>query len=192
MSGWRDLRSGWLVLALALFFGAALAGVHRLLAARIAANVLHETLSQIPALVPGADGGAPVDIRGRTVYRAEAAGRTLGWVVPSGGQGFADRIDLLIGLDADGSTLTGLYILGQKETPGLGNKIIEEPWRGQFRGKSTGQPLVVKKGDPSSGNEIRSVTGATISAESVCGIVNQTVAEMQAALAQATREEPDR
>lgn len=192
MSGLKDLRTGWLVLALALFFGGGLAGVHQLLAAKIAENVLHETLSQIPALVPGAETGEPLAINGRTVYRALAGGQTVGWVIAAGGQGFADRIDLLIGLDATGSTITGLYVLGQKETPGLGNKIIDEPWRDQFKGKSSERPLAVTKGNPSSTNEIRSVTGATISSESVCAIVNQTVSEMRGALSTAAREEVNR
>ncbi|KKL16433.1 hypothetical protein LCGC14_2495630, partial [marine sediment metagenome] len=35
----------------------------------------------------------------------------------------------------DATKITGLYVLSQKETPGLGNKIENPEWRGQFVGK---------------------------------------------------------
>jgi electron transport complex protein RnfG len=170
------IGQGWLVLALALGFGGALAGVEAALSGRIAQNKLNETLSQIPALVPGAKTGQQTAIEGKTVFRAvDGAGKLVGWVVPARGQGFADRIELLIGLDTKAETIKGLYVLAQKETPGLGNKITEDDWRGQFADKPTAKPLAVTKAQPQAG-EIRAITGATISSESVCTIVNDTIA----------------
>ena len=86
--------------------------------------------------------------------------------------------------------LTGLYVLDQKETPGLGNKIIESDWRDQFTSKELGAPLTVVKRDPAPGSpEIRAVTGATISSEAVCSIVNRALTdEFRAALAAAAEE----
>ena len=43
----------WLVLALALFYGAALAGVHMQLSPKIAQNKINETLEKVPELVLG-------------------------------------------------------------------------------------------------------------------------------------------
>jgi electron transport complex protein RnfG len=97
--------------------------------------------------------------------------------VPASGQGFADRIELLVGLNTDLSTITGLYVLNQKETPGLGNLITsDELFLNQFAGKSTEEPLVAVKTDPVAGsNQIRALTGATISSESVADIVNDAM-----------------
>ncbi len=185
------LRQAWLVIVLALVYGGALAGVETALSARIAENKKRETYDVIPRLVPGADKTkteeveiAPADGEPRPVYRVFAAdGTHLGWVVPAGGQGFADRIDLLVGLDANASTITGLYVLDQKETPGLGNLIAsEELFLDQFAGKSIegGQSLVVVKGEPAKdSNQIKAVSGATISSESVTTIVNRAVAELK-------------
>jgi len=178
------LGQAWLVLALALCFGSALAGVEIVLKGRIDDNKLAETRGQIPALVPGAEGGQAVELAGRTVYRAMSGNRQVGWVIPAGGQGFADKIEVLIGLDASAERLTGLYVLSQKETPGLGNRITEGPWLGQFAGKAAASPLAVSKAEPLAGNEILAVTGATISSESVARIVNQAVAEFRQALAE--------
>jgi electron transport complex protein RnfG len=177
------IKQAWLVLALGGCFGAALAGVHAGLGGKIEANKLADTLGQIPSLVPGAvEGKAEVRI-GRPVYRAvDSAGRCVGWVLPAAGQGFADRIQLLIGLDAQARTITGLYVLEQKETPGLGNRVEEPAWRGQFAGKLASRPLAVTKADKPGEGEIHAVTGATISSQSVTDIVNDAVAKFRGEL----------
>ena len=178
------LVQAWLVLCLALVFGAGLAGLDASLADKITANKLNETIGQIPSLVDGAVGGKPEVIAGRTVYRAsDADGKHVGWVIPAAGPGFADAIEVLIGLDAKCETITGLYVLAQKETPGLGNKIIDESWRGQFTGKGAASPLAIKKATPLGEDEILSITGATISSESVTKIVNDTIRELRDQLA---------
>jgi len=73
-------------------------------------------------------------------------------------------------------------VLDQKETPGLGAKIIADDWREQFVAMSAADAIAVTKASPA-GNEISPVTGATISSESVCKIINETVAQFRAALA---------
>jgi len=106
-------------------------------------------------------------------------GAHLGGVLPAGGQGFADRIDLLIGVDRDLSAITGIYVLDQRETPGLGDYITSEAFRERFRGRPTDPPLVVVKTDPKAQNEIQALTGATISSESVSGVVNAALANLR-------------
>ena len=105
-----------------------------------------------------------------------------GWVVKARGQGYADTIEALIGMDPKAETITGLFILEQKETPGLGNKITLPDWRNQFVGKKTDTPLVVVKGDSKELNAIDAITGATISSRSVAWIVNQTVKDIKGRL----------
>lgn len=178
----RYFSQSWLVLVLAMVFGGALAGMHVAVSDKIRENKLNETLSQIPELVPGAETGEPMEIDGVRVYRALKDGQTAGWVVPASGQGFADTIEILVGLDGPAEKITGVYILDQKETPGLGNKILEEIWRGQFAGKRTDQPLVLTKTEPS-GQQIESITGATISSETVVDVVNRKMDEIRDILA---------
>jgi len=183
------LRQAWLVILLALLYGGALAGVQVGLGPRIAENKRNETYRVIPNIVPGADQTNTVEhlvtgeVNGKEhrVYQVFAAdGTHVGWVVPASGQGFADRIDLLIGVDPPVDTITGLYVLDQKETPGLGNLIVGEDFRSRFDGKSAESPLVVVKDDPSpESNQIRALSGATISSESVANIVNQALANLK-------------
>ncbi len=182
------LVQAWLVILLALLYGGALAAVQVGLGDRILENKRNETYDQIPHLVPGAVKAQTVEheIQGLNLKRAIAyeardeKGNRLGWVLPGSGQGFADRIELLLGLDPQLATIYGLYVLDQKETPGLGNYITSaEKFRDQFSGKQTDSPLVVVKTDPDPEHEIQALTGATISSESVSQIVNRTIKNLR-------------
>ncbi len=179
-----------MVVLLALVFGGGLAGVQRGLSEKIAENKKQETYSVIPDLVEGADPGKTVElvVEGRDgkearVYKVfDGEGGHGGWVVAADGQGFADRIEVLVGLDRELATITGLYVLEQKETPGLGDYITSESFRSRFRGTPADTALVVVKDDPKAGNEIRALTGATISSESVAEIVNAALANVRDAI----------
>jgi len=201
-----NFAQAWLILVLALIFGSALAAVQVNLSGVIAANKLNETLERVPELVFGATAAAgmtspnvSVEITPGTVtikknlktsyynlFRVARKGKLAGWVVKAGGQGYADKIEIIIGLDPGADTITGLFVLQQKETPGLGNKIIFPRWRNQFIRKKTSTPLVVTKGKSKDPNAIDAVTGATISSRSVTGIVNRTIADVKGRLTPAT------
>ncbi len=201
------LVQAWLVLLLALCFGMALAAVHINFSGKIAANKRNETFSQIPALVLGTDraeqmtgmqmhmeiipGTLEIKKDGKTVhysiYRVNLEDQLAGWVVKASGQGYADKIELLLGLDPQAETIAGLSILEQKETPGLGNKILLPEWRRQFVHKKTGQSLILTKSRPKGqlppGNDIDAITGATISSRAVTGIVNGIIGNIENNLA---------
>jgi electron transport complex protein RnfG len=194
------LVQAWLVLLLASLFGFILAGVQATLGPKIETNKVNETRERVPEVVLGksrarelSDGGGSlaidsrsisVDKQGKTkIYNVFEArypdGRIAGWATKVSGQGYADKIELLMGLDTKAENLTGIFILGQKETPGLGNKIEEDTWRGQFAGKSTSQPLRVIKGGASDSFTIDAITGATISSRAVTDIVNTSVNDLK-------------
>ncbi len=170
----------------AILFGSSLAAVQMGLSPRINKNKLADTMTEIPKLVPAATNGVAEHLGSLLVYKAECIDeKQVGWVVQAGGQGFADKIEVLIGLNMDASKITGLYVLSQNETPGLGNKIVDSgpgTYRAQFDGKSTATPLTVTKAnDASLSNEkIDAITGATISSESVVDIVNKAVKTFKA------------
>jgi electron transport complex protein RnfG len=189
-----NIFQAWLVLLLCMCFGSALAAVHVVLSPAIEENKTQETLARVPELVPDGDTLKPESLEivpqmfevekiGRSanyaVYEAMAGGRRIGWVVKSAGQGYADRIELLVGIDADAQRISGLYILDQKETPGLGNKVAEIAWREQFKGKTAVGELVVTKSGATAPEEIDAVTGATISSRSVVQIVNTALGDVR-------------
>lgn len=204
----NKLVQAWLVLVLAVGFGIALAGVQLLLGPIIEQNKLNETLEKVPELVLGKDLTAKMAEENQTldiiprqvtvqktgrskfysVYEASYQGERKGWVVKSKGQGYADTIELLIGLSSDVRTITGLFVLDQKETPGLGNKIIFEAWRRQFIDSPTEKPLVVVKTGAANPGEIDAVTGATISSKSVTALINAAIDDLRAPLTSDTED----
>ena len=191
----------WLVLVLAICFGGLLAGMQIVLGPTIEANKVNETLERVPVLVFGAAHATElsqsgleintlsvgVEKSGKTVrynvYETRSDGNLAGWVTKSAGQGYADKIEILIGFDPGVKKITGLFVLEQKETPGLGNKILEDAWRGQFVDKSTTTPLAPVKGQSSAANEINAITGATISSKAITDIINTAVADLREPLA---------
>lgn len=179
------LKQGWLVILLAVVFGAALAATYTLLTPKINENKKNETYSEIPNLVPGGvkDKTKEETIGGIRVYRIfNADDQHIGWVLPANGIGYADTIDALVGLDADAAAITGIYILDQKETPGLGSKITSD-WNRQYVGKKTTPPLTVVKGVTPDSSEILAISGATISSTSLTDILNNAIADFRKALA---------
>lgn len=188
------LSDAWLVLVLALFFGLGLAYVQATLTPRIDANKLNDALTQIPHLVEGSEQGKKVEkieqveLAGTRVFKAlDAAGATVGWVVPASGQGFADVVSVLIGVDANVTKITGLYVLDQKETPGLGDYITDgQKFRNQFVNKPADGSLTVVKHKAAAVTEVEAITGATISSDSVTGIINKRLLEFRQALAAPT------
>jgi H+/Na+-translocating ferredoxin:NAD+ oxidoreductase subunit G len=177
----------WLVISLAILYGVGLAGMQINLADKIAENKRNETYNVIPDLVSGAVKENTVEIMVKAkdgkeskVYKAvDVGGNTVGWVLPAEGLGFADRIELLIGLDASLDKITGMYVIDQKETPGLGDYITRGDFRKRFVGKPAATPIAVVKKDPTAKNEIKALTGATISSESVSGIINKAIGNLR-------------
>ncbi len=176
------LVQAWLVLTLAVVFGAALSGVDSTLSERIKNNKINETYGQIPKLVGLGD--RTLDIKevqtpdGKVAYKAFDDDKHVGWVIKASGSGFADTIEILIGMDATATKLKGIYVLSQKETPALGEKIKEIQFRKCFVDLDATRKIVLTKAQPvAEDNEIKAITGATVSSASVTDIVNKATAE---------------
>lgn len=194
------ILQAWLVLVLAFCFGGALAGVHVTLSPTIEQNKLNETLQKIPELVLSESQKQQLESQNKSlavkshsigvekpgkktfysVYEARLPnGEAAGWVAKASGQGYADKIELLVGLDPDIRKITGIFVLDQKETPGLGNKIVTEKWRSQFENTPLDTPLEVVKSGKKHPTEIDAITGATISSRSVTNLINTTVKDIR-------------
>jgi len=111
------------------------------------------------------------------------AKQPIGYSLPWEGNGFQGKIGIMIGLSIDLSTITSIEILEQVETPGLGTKVTEDPFRKQFSGlKAEPQVDWVKGAPPTKPNEIQTITGATISSKAIVAIVNDGLSTARAAM----------
>lgn len=108
-------------------------------------------------------------------YKAlDAAGETIGFVFVTTGTGYGGEIRVMTGLDAAG-VVTGVVLLSDDETPGLGKKAEQEDFRAQYVGKDVSEYTVVK-GDAAADGEISAITSATITSRAVTSAVNDAKA----------------
>lgn len=107
----------------------------------------------------------------------------IGYSLPWVGNGFQGKVVIMIGLKTDLKSLTSIEILEQVETPGLGTKIMEDPFRKQFDALPVDPQVDWVKGAPATKpNEIQTITGATISSKAVVAIVNDGLVKARTAL----------
>ncbi len=108
-------------------------------------------------------------------------GNLGGYAVYQIGTGFADRIVLIFGLEPDLKRISGLKILEQKETPGLGALIEDEEvflkfWKNkEYLAEGFKYAKPPKSAEQLAVNEINAISGATISSRSVTEIVNKAI-----------------
>ena len=170
--------------AICLVVAALLGGVNAITADKIAAINQANTEASLQAVAEGADEFAPMALTDAMsaaasagggklteAYEVKAAGETMGYafkVVASGSQG---NIEMIVGVDAD-NAVTGVSIVNNKETAGIGSKVMENNALpsgtgvlDQFIGMSGAGSLTV-------GKNVDAISGATVSSKGVTKGVN--------------------
>ncbi len=110
-------------------------------------------------------------------YRISKDGSDPITVVQRTGPGLWGPITVMIGFSSP-DMLSGISIVSQNETPGLGARI-EEPWfTAQFAGKS-GPFTLVEEGTSDADGEVDAITGATRTSRYFRDIVNRAVSDGQ-------------
>lgn len=95
-------------------------------------------------------------------------GKTIGYVLVTASTGYGGKISTMTGIDTEGK-VTGIEFLEIGETVGLGMNATKPTFKEQFKGLVSG--ISVNKNAPS-GNEIKALTGATITSKAVTKGVN--------------------
>ncbi|MBQ7382363.1 MAG: NADH:ubiquinone reductase (Na(+)-transporting) subunit C [Paludibacteraceae bacterium] len=120
------------------------------------------------------------------VYVANINGATK-YILPLSGKGLWGGIGGYLALDADKNTIYGVNFNHESETPGLGAKIVELPFREQFEGKhirnAAGEVVsvaVLKAGKHADGQEqVDAISGATITSSGVSTMLEVNLAEYE-------------
>lgn len=175
-----------------------LAVVSQALAPKQQANILLDKQKQIlGALKIDYSTGDPADIYmalvndtlnygEQEVYVANLNGATK-YILPLSGKGLWGGIGGYLALDADKNTIYGVNFNHESETPGLGAKIVELPFREQFEGKhirnAAGEVVsvaVLKAGKHADGQEqVDAISGATITSSGVSTMLEVNLAEYE-------------
>lgn len=108
------------------------------------------------------------------------SGQSIGYSIPWNANGYQGNIRVMIGVKKDLKTIVGINVLEQTETPGLGTKIMEEPFTSQFVDLVADPKAIAVKGLPASKpGEVQTITGATISSKAIIDIVNGSLEKLR-------------
>jgi len=186
------IQQSWLLIVSSFCFGLLIAVTDAALAAKIEHNKADKLNRLTVALLPDAKHFEQLDeeievelARGKKekvkVYKAVSqAGECIGWSFNATGQGFADKIEMVIAVDKDFQKIAGFDVLACNETPGFGNRIKTPYYRNQFAGAPTSELKLVKTGDTRKvDSDIVAITGATVSSEAVVQILNTFMTQIK-------------
>lgn len=99
----------------------------------------------------------------------DGSGQIIGYVFSTSAKGYGGDIAIMTGVDGGGA-IKGVSILSISETAGLGMNAKNEEFLNQYNGKS-GLLGVIKNGEAKD-NEIKALTGATMTSKAMTEAVN--------------------
>lgn len=102
-----------------------------------------------------------------TVFPALRDGRLVGVALEERGKGYGGDIGVMVGFNVTDDSLAGIGVTTLKETPGLGMRVTEQAFAGQFSGVRAPVALTAQ------GGGIDGISGATISSGGVVAAVNR-------------------
>lgn len=119
-------------------------------------------------IFPGAVTFEPVKSAGNILYyKAYGASSVfVGVVFKVTQKGYSGTIETMAGMRRDG-TITAIKVLSQDETPGVGAKVTEDAFTGQFKGRNAREL-----------DNVADITGATISSRAVTDSVKKRAGEI--------------
>ena len=115
-------------------------------------------------------------------------------VIPVYGAGLWGPVWGYIAFNTDLKTMAGAYFDHERETPGLGGKIKDDPsFRAQFEGKTVDfadeNPFaIIKGGAKGKANAIDAITGATMTSKGVDAAINTWLKAYESYLSSTTEE----
>ncbi len=123
-----------------------------------------------------------LDIKEFEIYKVtDAENADLGYALVTVGNGFQNKIKLMVGLNKELTEIVGLTVLDQQETPGLGDEISKPYFQDRFKNLNITQEITYLKGVKGDKNkgQIQAITGATISSKAVVKLLNVTLQQLR-------------
>lgn len=109
------------------------------------------------------------------IYEAkDASGNTVGYTLKVLPSGYGGTIELMVGIDSAKGQVSGINVVSNSETAGLGAKSTEPEFSDQYKGKPLEELSVLKNGTPGD-TEIKAISGATITSTAVTNGVDAAI-----------------
>ena len=103
---------------------------------------------------------------------AMEGGETVGVLYSVNVSGYGGTVEILVGFGIEAKEITGVKVLNQSETPGLGANCTNAWFSERYIGKTAEQDLTVVKVETSSPAEVQAITAATITSAAITDGVN--------------------
>jgi len=111
------------------------------------------------------------------------AKNVVGYAIPTEAPGYSAAVKIMLGVNVDNKTILDYNVTDHLETPGLGTKIEEDPFKPQFKGLPfTPKVTYIKNRKSDVPSEITAIAGATISSVAIVNAVNNGTRDLLAAL----------
>ena len=109
------------------------------------------------------------------IYEAkDASGNTVGYTLKVLPSGYGGTIELMVGIDSAKGQVSGINVVSNSETAGLGAKSTDQEFSDQYKGKPLEELSVLKNGTPGD-TEIKAISGATITSTAVTNGVDAAI-----------------
>jgi electron transport complex protein RnfG len=186
------LQQSWLLMVSAFCFGLLIALANTAWSGIIEQNKIEKLNRLMGGLMPRAKRFKMLHVelrikspRGKEmktkIYKGLSdANEILGWAFRASGPGFQDKIELVVAVNKSFDKFAGFAVLASNETPNFGDRIKNDYFQDQFEGAPVSRLELNKSGDEAIiDSEIISISGATVSSESVVKIINNTALQLK-------------
>lgn len=186
------IQQSWLLIVVSFFFGLLIAAANAAWSDKIQQNeedkfetIARKMLTEATSFETSVKDAEIESQKGKKIKTdikkaVNADGKCAGWAFSCEGPGFADKIKIVLTIDAGFEKIMGFGVLSSNETPGFGDQIKLPYYRNQFLGIPAEQLKLAKTGNPKViDSEIVAISGATVSSEAVVKIINNYVEQVK-------------
>lgn len=167
----ENLKLGAILLVITAIAGALLGFAYDITRGPVAERQKQEQAEALKVVLPADEfaelSGLTAKENVSTVFEAKSGGNTAGYVIEVETKGYGGPISMMVGISPE-DKVTGIKVLKQNETPGLGSKTAEPAFTDQYKDKDATKDL-------SLGSDITAITGVTISSKAVTAGVNTAI-----------------
>lgn len=156
---------------------ALLAGTNALTVDKIAQQAEQNAIETRAQVLPNAVKFKEIEDKAGSYFIGEGKdGATVGYTFATSAKGYGGNVDVMVGIDSIKGKVSGVAILSQNETPGLGANAANESFTNQYRQSlDFGSVFSVVKNKTPEDGEIEAITGATITSQAVTDAVNHAL-----------------
>ncbi len=169
------LKPMFVLTVICLVTAAALSVTNILTSARIENLANENKIREMSAILPAQNySEVTISTENSQLFLAQNESDFAGYVVTTSAKGYGGDINIMAAINSDKKIIGVSILSASDETPGLGGNVTKSEFYSQFTGLSANITATKNAANPAN-NEIKAVTGATISSKAVTKAVNQAL-----------------